>query len=196
MSRTYRCKVKKSVSVAVRVGEGVDYKLRLNDILDKGETDDILRSKLVDAGGTTQDDGKTVVLDVDGVEVEVDVEERTATARTKDAPHEVRREFDGEIGSYSWHDRRSEAQEKAEREIEKQLHDEVERERRRLVEGARKTLGEASDKVTGVLRKATAETEKESAIRKADKIGKVLSVKESDEPNGDRRIEIEIEIPE
>ncbi len=195
MSKRYRCKVKKDLSIKVDARDRVEYRLRVNDILAPEDTNDILRSKLVEAGGRTTEDGK-VVLEVDDVEVEVDPEARTAVARSGGS-HEVKREFDGEIGSYSYGDSRSQAQTKAEAQVEKQLEEEVERERRRLVEEARKALGEASDEVARTLREVTAETEKESAVRKAEKLGKVISVnEEQDAKTGDRAVVIEIELPE
>ena len=195
MSKRYRCRVKKDLSIEVDARDQVEYRLRLNDILAPEETNDILRSKLADAGGRTNDEGK-VILEVEGAEVEVDPKARTATARSGRS-HEVRREFDGEVGAFSWGDNRSEAQDKAETRVEKQLQEEVEREREKLVEEARRTLGKAADEVSRILREATAETEKESALRKADKLGKVISVEEEqDAKTGDRTVVIEIELPE
>jgi hypothetical protein len=199
VSRIYRCRVKRDLSTSVQAGDEVQYRIRVNDILDQEETTDILRQKLVAAGGEERGDGK-IVLEVDGAEVEVDPHARTAVARVEQR-RQIDKHVDREVRARSWRDRREEAQAAAQSKVESQARSELESERRaaqqQLEQEVRRRLGDAADAIAKALRTASAQTEQEAVVRKAQRMGKVKSVTESeDSDTGDRKIVIQLELPD
>lgn len=195
MSRTYRCKVKQDLTLSVSARDEVEYKLRVNDTLGEQETNDILGAKLRERGGEAVAPDK-VRLVIGGVTVDVDLKERTAKAHVgRDT--EVKKSFEGVVTAGSWRDRQSEAQASAERKVQTELREQAEQERDEIVREVKKRLGDAADEISKTLREVAAETERDSIVRRAERMGRVLSVNESrDQASGDRRIEIELELPE
>ena len=199
MSKTYRCRVKLDLSTSVEAGDEVEYRLRINDIVDDEETTDILRQKLIEAGGEEREDGK-IALEVDGATVEVDPRERTAVAKVE-GQRQIDKHVDREVHARSWRDSKEEAQAKAEHQVRSQAEAELEHEReaakRALEEEVRRRLGDAAADIARSLRTVSAETEKEAILRKARRMGTVKSVTESEDADTkDRKVVIQLDLPD
>ncbi len=193
MSRTYRCRVQKDLSTSVRARDSITLTLGLRDLVGEEETNQILREALEALGGGSDEAGR-VQLDIDGVRVTVDPAERSAELSVGE-DYELQVSVDTVVDSYNYGDDEEAAQAAAEARVESQLKASLNTKRAAAEAETRERLDAAEGAVRAVLREATARTEIESLRRKAERMGRILSVTEEEDPKtGDRQVVIELEL--
>lgn len=193
MSRTYRCRVQKDLTITVRARDSITLRLGLHELVGEDETNEILRKVLEEAGGRVGDDGQ-VTLGIEGVQVVVDVEGRTAEASLGE-DYELEASADEIVDSYSHADDKRAAQAAAEARVERDLKAELQRRKEAAEAATRAKLDAAEEAIRQTLREASAKTEIESLRRKAERMGRLLGITEEEDPKtGDRQVVIELEL--
>lgn len=93
MSRAYRIRISESLRRHIKVGDGIQSKLEILDILPQAQTAALLERELDAAGFEKRDDGQWVRLDEDGVELRVDPQTVAVTVAARaDADLDIERE--------------------------------------------------------------------------------------------------------
>jgi hypothetical protein len=198
MSKTYRCRVKVDLKERVLARDAVEYEIGLGRVLGKKEEAEILRQKLREAGGV-EHDGK-LALDIGGVRVEVDPESGKVTAEVA-ADGEVEHQVDEERKVFNVADSPEQAQRHAQAQAEQQARANLAA-KKAAVQGeldgkVRGKLGQATPEIVRKLREVRAEVEKEAVVRKAERLGTIVGRhEEEDKATGDRKLTLEIELPD
>lgn len=93
MSRAYRIKISENLRRHIVVGDGIQSKLEILDVLPPEQTAALLERELEAAGFEKRENGQWVRVDEDGVEVRVDPKASTVTvSASADADVEIARE--------------------------------------------------------------------------------------------------------
>ena len=196
MSKTYRCRVKKDIQEVHRVQDELEYKLGLLDILPPEEMEKDFRKALEDMGAREEEDG-SLTLEIEGIQVTVDTEEKKAIARVGEEK-EISVEVEREVYVFDWGDNKENAQRTAEQEqgkgLEQELARKLEQEKEKHERRVRGKLEGAREKIQEKLREAVNETHKNALRKKASRMGKILADREEEQANGDQRLTLEIEL--
>lgn len=186
MSKTYRCRVKRDLTDIIREKDRIVYRLRLLPVADKEKMKQWFRQALIDDGANENEDG-TLEMDMDGVRVEIDVEndEVKIVSETEDDLHI---QIDEDRKVYNRADNEEKAQEKAEEDVNKEVKKTIEDKQKEVRDKAVKILREAEGKVKTRIRKAENKTIEKGLDEKADSMGDVVQKEEEAGVNGDRRV--------
>jgi len=192
VSKTYRCRVRKDVSVVSKAADEVRYKVGLLDILDPDEMREHYRKSLQALGAQEGKDGKFVV-EVAGAKVTVDPNARSAVAEVAEKER-ITVSTDRVVAVRNVQDDEAAARQEAERRVGQELAAEAAKRKRSHEERVRGKLDAADEAVRAKLREAANEAHKSALRAKADRLGKVMADKEETLANGDKRVTLEVEL--
>jgi hypothetical protein len=188
MSRAYRIRISESLRRHIKVGDGIQSKLEILDILPQDQTAALLERELAAAGFEQRDDGQWVRVDEDGVEVRVDAQTATVTVSAQ-AETELDIERERVITAAAEND--ASIRERGHKALAQELEDEAEAERKDLqasvTEALEAKLGDLRREFDQLSNRVTATALKQ----KAASMGEIQSISEDPE-SGSLTIRVKI----
>ncbi len=180
MSWGYRVRVREMATAEAALRR----RLRLGDILDEAQMEEVLHEALEELGWELGDDG-LARRKVEGVTVELDPATREARVR-------LSREVEAEVAAGVWgDDDEEEAREKARERAREAARVKADAEGRKLD----RELEQRDHAIRAALREVVAEVDRRAILRKARELGEVIGVSEETDPHGVRRLVVDLRLP-
>lgn len=178
MSRAYRIRISESLRRHVKVGDGIQSKLEILEILPPEQTAGLLARELQAAGFEEREDGQWVRVDEDGVEVCVDPKTSTVTVSAQ-ADEELDLERERVISAWAENDQIS--RERGQQALANELEGEAAKHERELqakvTEVLEGKLGDLRKELDQISNRVTAQALKQ----KAASMGEIQEISEDPE---------------
>ena len=178
MSRAYRIRISESLRRHIHVGDGIQSKLEILDILAPEQTKALLERELAAAGFEQDECGEWVRVDEDGVEVRVDAATSTVTV-TAAADAELDLERERVITAWAENDQAT--RERGQAALSKELEGEAAAHEKELqakvTEALEGKLGDLRKELDQISNRVTAEALKQ----KAASMGEIQEISEDPE---------------
>ena len=181
MSFGYRVRVRERATAVAALKR----RLRLGDILDEREMEEVLREALGELGWELGDDG-LARREIKGVTVELDPATREATVRLS---REV--EAEGTTSVFDEDEDETEARKKARERAKEAARVKADAEGRELD----RELEERDGAIRAALREVVAEVDRRAILRKARELGEVIGVSDETDAHGVRRLVVDLKLP-